>query len=86
MEGYRLLLKPYWTANDIAIYYQLSLTTAKDIKIDVENINGTPAYCATKERTSVKADDVIRFMGGTSRLEEMQLIKIATEIDKLRNE
>ena len=86
MEGYRLLLKPYWTANDIASYYQLSLSTAKDIKIDVETINGTPAYCATKERTSVKADDVIRFMGGTSRLEEMQLIKIATEIDKLRNE
>ena len=86
MEAYRLLLKPYWSVSDISAYYEISHNTANEIKINVETIYGTPAYCATKERTSVKADDVIRFMGGTSRLEEMQLIKIATEIDKLRNE
>lgn len=86
MEAYRLLLKPNWTANDIANYYGLSLPVAKNIKVDVETVFGTPGYCADRERTSVKADDVIRFMGGVSRLEEMQLIKIATEIDKLRNE
>lgn len=85
MEAYRLLLKSYWTANDIAMYYDFSMTKATEIKVDVEKIHGTPSYCANKDRTSVKADDVIRFMGGTSRLEEMQLIKTATEIDNLRN-
>lgn len=86
MEAYRLLLKSYWGANDIASYYQISICLAKEIKINVERIYGTPGYCADKERTSVKADDVISFMGGVNRLEEMQLIKIATEIDKLREE
>ena len=85
MEAYRLLLKPYWTTKDIASYYELSYNYANDIKISVERIYGTPAFCADKDRTSVKADDVIRFMGGNNRLEEMQLIKIATEIDNLRN-
>lgn len=86
MEAYRLLLKPHWSVSDIASYYGISHNTANEIKINVETMCGTPAFCATKERTNVKADDVIRYMGGTSRLEEMQLIKVATEIDKLRNE
>ena len=86
MENYRILLKPYWSVSDISAYYDIAYNTANEIKIRVETIHGTPAYCATKERTTVKADDVIRFMGGTSRLEEMQLIRLATEIDKLRNE
>jgi hypothetical protein len=86
MEAYRLLLKSYWSVSEIASYYQVSHNTANNIKIDVERIYGTPCYCADKERTTVKADDVISFMGGTNRLEEMQLIKIATEIDKLREE
>jgi hypothetical protein len=85
MEAYRLLLKPNWTISDIASYYGFSYGFATEVKLNVEKIYGTPGYCADKERTSVKADDVIRFMGGTNRLEEMQLIKIATEIDNLRN-
>lgn len=83
MEAYRLLLKSSWSAGDIAEYYGVSHNTAVNIKNDVEILYGTPAYYSTKERVSVKTDDVIRFMGGTSRMEEMQLIKIAFEIEKL---
>lgn len=86
MEAYRLLLKSSWSASDIAEYYGVSHNTAVNIKNDVEILYGTPSYYATKERTSVKADDVIRFMGGTSRMEEMQLIKIANEIHHNNNE
>ena len=86
MEAYRLLLKSSWSVSDIAMYYDISKNTANDIKISVETIYGTPQYYADKERVCVKADDVIKFMGGISRVEEMQLIKLATEIDKLRNE
>lgn len=86
MEAYRLLLKSSWSAHDIAEYYGVSHNVATNIKTDVEILYGTPAYYATKERTCVKADDVIRFMGGNSRMEEMQLIRIATEINHISNE
>lgn len=85
MEAYRLLLKSSWGVQDIATYYGVSLNTASNIKADVEILYGTPSYYATKERVCVKADDVIKFMGGNSRMEEMQLIKIANEIEKLNN-
>lgn len=80
MEAYRLLLKSSWGAQDIATYYGVSLNTASNIKADVEMIYGTPSYYTTKERVCVKTDDVIKFMGGNSRMEEMQLIEIANRI------
>ena len=86
MEAYRLLLKSAWSARDIAEYYGVAHDKANNIKVDVERVYGTPAYYATKERTCVKADDVIAFMGGTSRMEEMKLIKLATEINHIVNE
>lgn len=86
MEAYRLLLKSYWSSQDIADYYDLGLSSAKKIKNDVEMLYGTPSYFIDKERVCVKADDVIRFMGGTSRLDEMQLIALANKIHQEVNE
>ena len=86
MEKHELLLKSSWNAQDIAEYYGISVTTAVNVKVDVEVLFGTPSYYSTKERVNVRADDVIKFMGGNSRMEEMQLLEIATKIKNAKEE
>ncbi len=76
-RDYTRLLKSNWFANDIQAYYGISSTYADRIKTYVENEYGCVETDIGKERRAVRADDVIKSMGGKSRLEEAQIFVYA---------
>ena len=77
-----ILLKPYWFASDIEIYFQISRTQAEIIKREVQNLGHTPSYSDGKQKVSVIADEVIKYMGGNNRLEEMRLLESYSNIER----
>lgn len=80
-RNYDVLLKSSWFASDIQEYYGISLSYANQIKTLVENENGVAPIYVDKERSAVCADDVIKYMGGKSRLEEAQIYNLLKERD-----
>lgn len=81
MRNYSVLLKSYWFASDIAEFYGCSLTRANNIKATVENLYGNTEIDKDSERKTVSADAVIKVMGGTDRLTEMQIYRLYGEKD-----
>ena len=79
MRDYSVLLKSNWFASDIAAFYDISLTRATNIKARVENVYGATDIDKDSERRTVSADNVIKVMGGTDRLTEMQIYKLYGE-------
>lgn len=75
-RNYEVLLKPNWFASDIQAFYGISKVKAEEIKTKVQKENGEIWLDLDSERKSVKADDVIKAMGGNSRLEEMQIYNL----------
>lgn len=80
-RNYDVLLKSSWFASDIQEYYGISLSYANQIKTLVENESGVAPIYVDKERSAVCADDVIKYMGGKSRLEEAQIYNLLKERD-----
>lgn len=79
MRNYEVLLKSNWFASDIAEFYDCSLTRANNIKAMVEKVYGATEIDKDSERRTVSADNVIKVMGGTDRLTEMQIYKLYGE-------
>lgn len=73
-RDFSMLLKSNWFASDIEAYYGISKSTADYIKKSVENLGHIPPCDKGKERRSVIADEVIKFMGGKDRLTEIQIL------------
>lgn len=68
------LTKPNWRVSDIANYVGCSKSTAQRIKNDVAKKYGVCELATDAKRTSVKGDDVIKFLGGINRFEEMAIL------------
>lgn len=79
MRNYSVLLKSNWFASDIAAFYDCSMVRANNIKAKVERYYGNTQIDEDSERKTVSADDVIKVMGGTDRLTEMQIYKLYGE-------
>lgn len=79
MRDYSVLLKSNWFASDIAAFYDCSLVRANNIKAKVEYLYGATDIDKDSERKTVSADNVIKVMGGTDRLTEMQIYKLYGE-------
>ena len=77
-----VLTKPYWFASDIQIYLNCSLSRANRLKQVVENKYGVITEHEDREFQAVKADDVIKAIGGKSRLEEIEILQKSVEILK----
>lgn len=69
-----VLTKPNWNAEDIAIWFNVSMSVAEDIKTAVLEECGSIPADLHKKRRSVCADDVIKFCGGTNRKEEIEIL------------
>ena len=69
-----VLTKPNWNAEDIAIWCDVSMSVAEDIKTAVLEECGSIPADIHKKRRSVSADDVIKFYGGTNRKEEIEIL------------
>ena len=80
-RDYSVLLKPYWYSSDIQSYFGFSKTYADQIKSAVESDCGVIPAHVDNERRAVCADDVIKYLGGKSRLEEMQIYNLLKEGD-----
>lgn len=79
-----LLNKPYWFASDIKDYLDCSMVRAVNLKNMVANEIGViPEHRDDKQR-AVKADDVIKAIGGNSRLEELEILQKSMEILKMK--
>lgn len=82
---YELLRKSFWNINDIADYYEVNLEKAQNIKKICEREFGNTLYGKGKERGTVRTDDVIRVMGGTSRENELEVAIKLNQLE-IRNE
>lgn len=75
-RDYNVLLKSNWFSSDIQAFYGVSKVTADKIKQMVLEDKGSVLVDIHNERQSVSADDVIKALGGNSRLEEMQIYNL----------
>lgn len=69
------LNKTYWFASDISNFLECSMTRAVKIKNSVLLESGTIEEHLKEKNQSVKADDVIRYVGGKDRLEETKILE-----------
>ena len=76
------LNKTYWFASDISDYLGCSMTRAVKIKNSVLINSGTIKEHQKEKNQSVKADDVIKYLGGNNRLEEIQILESLVTICK----
>ena len=80
MSKYNLLLKTSWFASDIANYYGISKPYAEKIKSRViERYGCSPSTEDNDTQKSVRTDDVIKFMGGNNRIEELQVLSLVKQ-------
>lgn len=68
------LKKPYWFADDIMDFMDCSKNTAVKIKNEVAKKYGVIEASENKEKKAVKADDVIKYLGGNNREEEIRIL------------
>lgn len=73
MRDFDLLLKPNWFASDIAKYYNCADATAQNIKAVTERTYGCVPIDKGKKNRAVRADDVIKIMGGVDRVTEARI-------------
>lgn len=74
------LTKPYWQLQDIMNYLNCSRNTAVEIKFNVINKYGCTIHTADSGKKSVRGDDVIKYLGGNSRIEELQIELLKNQI------
>ena len=79
-----LLNKPYWFASDIKDYLQCSMKYAVNLKNYVANEVGVIDLHKEEKQQAVSADNVIKAIGGTSRLEELEILQKSLEILRLK--
>ena len=74
-----VLLKPGWSVTDIEEYLNCSREYANQIKIATEAKYGCIPLDKGKKKTKVRADDVIKIVGGVDRLTELNLYKLSLD-------
>lgn len=79
-----LLNKPYWFASDIQDYLQCSMVRAINLKNFVANEVGVIPEHRDDKKRAVPADEVIKAIGGTSRLVELEILQKSMEILKAK--
>ena len=68
------LLKPSWSVSDISTYLGCSKSKALKIKKSVSEKYGYCKLDFNKNQKRVKGDDVIKYLGGVNRFEEMSIL------------
>jgi len=83
MTKLEALSKPNWSIEEIQAYLQCCRVKAVDIKNEVKAIYGEINATKGKSQSEVSADNVIKYLGGNSRAEELQiLILIKNDLKK----
>lgn len=72
-RDFKKLLKSNWFASDIQEFYGISKASADYIKKRTEEAFGCVLADELKEQRAVRADDVIKVMGGQDRLTELKI-------------
>lgn len=76
----KALNKSYWFASDIKDYLNCSMKKANKIKNLVANKYGVIEENEDDEKQAVSADYVIKVIGGSSRIEELEILHKSMEI------
>ena len=80
MNKVKALNKSYWFASDIKDYLNCSMKKANKIKNLVANKYGVIEENEDDEKQAVSADYVIKVIGGSSRIEELEILHKSMEI------
>ncbi len=79
-----LLNKQYWFASDIKEYLGCSMKYAVNLKNYVAKEIGVIDFHKDEKQQAVATDNVIKALGGNSRLEELEILQKSMEILKMK--
>lgn len=82
LKRIKALNKSYWFASDIKDYLDCSMKKANKIKNLVANKYGVIEENEEDEKQAVSADCVLKLIGGSNRLDELEILHKSMEILK----